>query len=435
MSPRLERTTMTTIAILSTRLYGQDGVSVEARKWERAYRSLGCETVLIAGELGATDTPHMVIPELAFTHPQIISLNERAFGPPLAVSERKNLRREIEALADTIERQLQAALACLRVDVLSVENALAIPMNLPLGLALQRLIAGGQTTIARHHDFYWEKERFRRNNVGWLLRAAFPPSQGPIRHVTINDQARRELYQKRGVDAQWVPNAFDFDSIQGIDSYNRDLPQSLGVVPDHKLILQPTRIVPRKGIERSIELVARLRNDYGLPGTLVISGPAGDEGRTYADEIQSKAESLGVPLICAADRIGLEREVVEGRKTYAIGDAYAHADLVTFPSDQEGFGNPVIEAAVYCKPLFVNRYPVLDDILNLAGGEFDFIVIEGSVDDEAVARANHLLTDPPVREQVVAHNFQVARRHFSMEHLPHKLKLLLESFNNGSIVV
>ena len=27
---------MSTIAILSTRLYGQDGVSVEARKWERA---------------------------------------------------------------------------------------------------------------------------------------------------------------------------------------------------------------------------------------------------------------------------------------------------------------------------------------------------------------------------------------------------------------
>ena len=139
---------MTTVAILSTRLYGQDGVSVEARKWERAYRSLGCETILIAGELGATDTPHVVIPELAFTHPHVVSLNERAFGPPLPASERKALRGEIEALADTIERQLRAALARFGVDVLSVENALAIPMNLPLGLALQRLIAEGQRTIA-----------------------------------------------------------------------------------------------------------------------------------------------------------------------------------------------------------------------------------------------------------------------------------------------
>ncbi|HID62334.1 MAG TPA: glycosyltransferase [Anaerolineae bacterium] len=426
---------MTTIAILSTRLYGQDGVSVEARKWERAYRSLGCEIVLVAGELGATDTPHVVIPELAFTHPQVASLNERAFGPPLPPSKRKALRQEIEALADTIERRLQAALACFGVDVLSVENALAIPMNLPLGLALQRLIAEGQRTIARHHDFYWEKKRFRRSNVAWLLQAAFPPSQGPIRHVTINDQARRELHQKRGIDALWVPNAFNFDSVQGVDSYNRDLPRSLGVAPNHKLILQPTRIVPRKGLERSIELVARLRNDCGLPGTLVISGPAGDEGRAYADEIQGKAESLGVPLICAADRIGFERKVVEGRKTYTIGDAYAHADLVTFPSDQEGFGNPVIEAAVYRKPLLVNRYPVLDDILNLTGGEFDFIVIKGSVNDEAVARASQLLTDPLARERLAAHNFRVACRHFSMEHLPQKLKLLLKSFNNRSIVV
>jgi hypothetical protein len=214
---------MSTVAILSTRLYGQDGVSVEAHKWERAYRSLGCEIALITGELGTTDTPHVVIPELAFTHPQIVSINERAFGPPLPGSERKALRDEIQVLADIIESKLRTALARFGVDVLSVENALAIPMNLPLGLALQRFIAGGQRTIARHHDFYWERERFHHNNVEWLLHAAFPPSQGPIHHVTINDQARRELHRKRGLAATWVPNAFNFSHTKCVDDYNGEL--------------------------------------------------------------------------------------------------------------------------------------------------------------------------------------------------------------------
>ena len=418
---------MSNVAILSTRLYGQDGVSVEARKWERAYRSLGCETILIAGELGANDTPHVVIPELAFTHPHVVSLNERAFGPPLPASERKALRGEIEALADTIERQLQAALARFGVDFLSVENALAIPMNLPLGLALQRLIAEGQRTIARHHDFYWERERFRHNNVEWLLHAAFPPSRGPIRHVTINDQARRELRRKRGLDATWVPNAFDFSHAEHVDDYNRGLRKDLGIGSEQKIFLQPTRLIPRKGIHRAVELVARLRADYGLDGVLVVTGPAGDEGYDYQQEILREAEAAGVRVICATEEVGFVRGAPGRQKRYTMGDAYVYADLVTFPSDLEGFGNPTIEAAMYWRPLFVNRYPVLDDILMLAEDRFDFIVIDGDVTTAAVARTYEVLTDPVAREKMVYGNFVAARRHFSMERLAQRLQVLLDS--------
>ena len=419
---------MTTIAILSTRLYGQDGVSVEARKWERAYRSLGCEIALIAGELGATDTPHMVIPELAFTHPQVVSLSERAFGPPLPASERKALRDEIEALADAIERQLQVVLTGFGVDVLSVENALAIPMNLPLGLALQHLLAGGQRTIARHHDFYWERERFRQNNVEWLLHVAFPPSQGPIRHVTISDQARRELRQKRGLNATWVPNAFDFSDVGRVDDYNRGLRDDLGIGLEQKILLQPTRFIPRKGIQRAVELVARLQGDYGLDGVLVVTGPAGDEGYEYQQKTLEEAARAEVKVISAAEGVGFVRGAPGARKRYTMGDAYVYADLVTFPSDLEGFGNPVIEAAMYGRPLFVNRYPVLDDILMLAEGRFDFIVIDDDVTAAAVARAYEVLTDPVARERMVHGNFVAARRHFSMERLAQRLQGLLDSF-------
>lgn len=422
---------MSTVAILSTRLYGQDGVSVEARKWEQAYRSLGCEIVLIAGELGATDTSHVVIPELAFTHPQVISLNERAFGPRLPASERKALRAEIEALADTIEKQLRAALAGFGVDILNAENALAIPMNLPLGLALCRLLSGGQRIIARHHDFYWERGRFHHSNVEWLLHAAFPPSRGLICHVTISDQARRELHQKKGLDATWVPNAFDFSNVERVDDYNRGLRKDLGIGPEQKFFLQPTRFIPRKGIRRAVELVARLRADYGLDGVLVVTGPAGDEGHEYQQEVLREAEAAGVRVICAAEEVGFVRGAPGARKRYTMGDAYIYADLVTFPSDVEGFGNPVIEAAMYRRPLFVNRYPVLDDILILAEGRFDFIVIDGDVTAAAVARAHEVLTDPVAREKMVYENFVTAQRHFSMERLAQRLQGLLDSLRQA----
>ena len=52
------------------------------------------------------------------------------------------------------------------LELLVVENALAIPLNLPLGLALTELIAEtGIPVIAHHHDLAWERQRFTLNTV------------------------------------------------------------------------------------------------------------------------------------------------------------------------------------------------------------------------------------------------------------------------------
>ncbi|MDA3895155.1 MAG: hypothetical protein PF482_03285 [Desulfobacteraceae bacterium] len=65
--------------------------------------------------------------------------------------------------------------------MLIVENALAIPIQLSLGLAIAEVIAEviAETqipTIAHHHDFYWERDRYFVNAVAEYLRMAFPPS-------------------------------------------------------------------------------------------------------------------------------------------------------------------------------------------------------------------------------------------------------------------
>jgi hypothetical protein len=225
-----------------------------------------------------------------------------------------------------------------------------------------------------------------------------------------------------------VPNAFYFSHAECVDDYNRGLRKDLGIGPEQKIFLQPTRFIPRKGIHRAVELVARLRADYGLDGVLVVTGPAGDDGYDYQQEVLREAETAGVRVICAAEEVGFVRGAPGGHKRYTMGDAYVYADLITFPSDLEGFGNPVIEAAMYWRPLFVNRYPVLDDILMLAEDRFDFIVTDGYVTTSAVARTYEVLTDPVAREKMVHGNLVAARRHFSMERLAQRLQGLLDSF-------
>ena len=44
----------------------------------------------------------------------------------------------------------------------------------------------------------------------------------------------------------------------------------------------------------------------------------------------------------------------EGRKIYTLFDVYPHADLVTYPSHYEGFGNAFLEAIYFGKPVVVN---------------------------------------------------------------------------------
>ena len=43
-----------------------------------------------------------------------------------------------------------------------------------------------------------------------------------------------------------------------------------------------------------------------------------------------------------------------GKKVYTLFDIYPHADLVTYPSYYEGFGNAFLEAVYFRKPVVVN---------------------------------------------------------------------------------
>ncbi|MEZ4602541.1 MAG: hypothetical protein R2861_03775 [Desulfobacterales bacterium] len=69
--------------------------------------------------------------------------------------------------------------------------------------------------------------------------------------------------------------------------------QSLGIADDEYFILQPTRIIKRKGIEHAIELVSRL----GLNAKLVISHASGDEGYDYENRIREYSKLLNVKTI------------------------------------------------------------------------------------------------------------------------------------------
>lgn len=402
------------IGFVSTRLAGVDGVSLETAKWAAVLRRMGHAVFCCAGELEAGGPPGTLVPEMHFRDPEAEWINRHAFGTTEA---HPDLRSRIEGRAAQLKEALRAFVADYGIEFLVPENALAIPMHIPLGVALAELIAEtGIPTIAHHHDFYWERERFHACAVPDVLESAFPPDLPSIRHVVINSIAQRDLKARRGIDSVVIPNVFDFETPPpGADDFETDFRRTIGLAEDDLLFLQPTRVVPRKGIELAIELVRRL----GDPRIkLVITHPAGDEGMEYLQWLQGEARRKGVDLRYVAEEV---RRTSEARRT--LWSAYTHADFVTYPSLYEGFGNALLEAVYFRKPMLVNRYPVY--VADIAPKGFRFVEIDGSVTDEAVEEVRHLLEDERERMEMTERNFRLGKRYYSLEVLERELKKLL----------
>ncbi len=406
------------IGFVSGRLAGTDGVSLETAKWAAVVRRMGHQVFYCAGQLESDGPPGMLVPEMYFHTPEADWIFDHAYGTTQTHPE---LRARIGRLAAFLKERLREFVTQFDIHLLIPENALTIPIQIPLAIALSELISErGIPTIAHHHDFYWEREVYKTNCIQDILDRYFPPDLPSIAHVVINSLAQRELKARRGLDSVVVPNVFDFATPPpGIDEYNADLRHAIGLSDDDLLILQPTRIIRRKGIELAVELVARLDD----PRCKLVLSHATDLDCEYLDELRALADRLGVDMRVPTEHIDSLRGERRGHKVYSLWDVYPHADFVTYPSLYEGFGNALIEAIYFRLPMLVNRYPVY--VADIAPLGFDFVEIDGRVTDEAVAAVREILANPGRRQQMVEHNYRLAARHFSYEAVEERLRPLL----------
>jgi len=377
------------IGFVSTRISGTDGVSLEIEKWAAVLESMGHSCFYIAGI--CDDRPadrSFLIPEAHFRHPEIEAINAEAFADRL---RSHTLSNQVRQLTQRIDHQLRTAIGHFDLDLIIAENCLTIPMNLPLGLALvETVMETPVACIAHHHDFVWERDRFLVNCVDDYLVTAFPPRLAQIDHVVINTQAAREFSRRTGLPCTVIPNVMDFDQ-PPLGDGRRGLRAALGIGDDDIMVLQPTRIVQRKGIETSIELVRRL-DDPRVK--LVISHSAGDEGQAYGARIADYARLLGVELILAQDLIDAGAGSVQ-QAPFSIWDAYNEADVVTYPSTYEGFGNAFLEAVYHRKPILCNRYSIFRTDIEPLG--FNTIEIDGFITAETIGEVRRVLDDEAYR--------------------------------------
>src|SRR5258708_35306425 len=78
----------------------------------------------------------------------------------------------------------------------------------------------------------------------------------------------------------------------------------------------------------------------------------------YRHKLEEYIKETGITALFVSDVIDVHRTTDNGHKIYSLWDAYVFADIVTFPSIWEGWGNQFIEAIFAQKPVIVFEYPV-----------------------------------------------------------------------------
>ncbi len=440
------------IAFVAGKLGDVDGVSLEVEKWIHILKDQGHEIYAVSGKFsspveGVSDDNMLTIPDIRFDsdiqreYEQMVFPYLSKYQTYLTAQKLRDVVEEMSHKGSYISDIIFEFIQKNSIDVLVAQNTNAMPMTLLGGLAVYKLCTEKRiATIFHHHDFWWERSRFCNSAIESLLSETMPPRAPGLEHVVLSNYASHILRSIKRVQPRIIPNCEDFDSPVVLDDYNSDFRESLGFSAEDILVVQPTRIVPRKRIEDSVRLLSRLGKKYPEFNSrikLVISLYQGDEPNLgYVEMIKSLAESEKVPLYFIADRVGSVRgSDSEGRKIYTNRDVLANADLATYLPIWEGFGNAFLEAVAARVPVVISTYLVYKTDIRVH--DFDNIEIPDNYDssgalvipDEPLTQIYNILTDRMLKKAVVEKNFRVGREYFGMNVLKDCLSELFGEYS------
>ncbi len=234
------------------------------------------------------------------------------------------------------------------------------------------------------------------------------------------------------------------------DNYNATFFKDIGLLRQIKskgftldetvLLLQHTRVVPRKKIELAIDLAFELEKKFRKNGrrkcvALIVSGHSGDEQNQYLNNLHVHYTDLcrnnpgsSVVLIFGEHNILSHRDIIVDKKFYHFaeipGIIASHGGLGTYFSEVEGFGNNLLEMISLGVPVVINKYEIYKEEIEKFGFELPAIE-DGKLTQSIVDGAYKLLTDIPYRNRVVKHNLQVLKDNLDHKIIAEKLKPLI----------
>ena len=277
--------------------------------------------------------------------------------------DRGEIKQEFEALRDDLAEQLESTLK--DVDVLIAHNVCSLNKNLALTAALYQLhiVRKLPRLILWHHDLAWTTPRYQPemfDGYPWdLLRTDW----GRTTHVVVSELRRAELAGLMKLDPasiQVIPNGVDATRFYKLETQTKALLERTNLLDAAPILLLPVRVTTRKNIELALQTLKELQKQFPR-AALVVTGPLGPHNGNnvhYFEELKK----LRIQLNLEGSFHFLAELVDSFLPDEVIADFYRIADALFFPSREEGFGIPLIEAAFSHLPAFCSDIPPLREL-------------------------------------------------------------------------
>jgi len=347
---------------------GIGGVEVTIAHQARTLAEIGYAVRVISGD-GGTFHPQIetcIDPILSSSHPDVLRVQaELAQG---------QITPAYDALVARIKKSLRTVLK--NVDACVAHNIVTLHKNLALTAALKQYVDETSLHLVAYcHDLAWTNPQYQAElHAGepWqLLRQAW---EG-VDYATISTMRQQEMADLLGIPGDSITiitGGIDPAQFLRWTETTQRLVKKLNLMDADGILLLPARLTRRKNIELALQIMAVLRKQSGADFRLIVTGPPGPHNPTnksYLDKLlelraqlylenavhflYQEGEDINKPLLVDDD---------------TLADCYRLADALLFPSTQEGFGIPILEAGLSGIPIFCSDLPPLRQ----TGGEEAF---------------------------------------------------------------
>lgn len=331
------------------------GVELVIAQQARGLAEAGYAVRVICGQGGPPEAPvelH-IDPRFSARHANVLAVKRELDAGTVGMA--------FDALTDALTEALRTALdGC---DVCIAHNVPSLHKNLPLTAALARI--ADVPLIAWCHDFAWTNPQYAAElhpGDPWdLLRRRWPHA----RYVTVSAARGAEMRGLLGLseaETHVIPSGIDAARFLRWTSATQRIVESFRLLEADGILLLPARITRRKNIELALTTVAALRQQSGTDWRLVITGPPGPHNPSndaYLQELLRLRASLNMDEAAHFCYALADPPFVPDDDT--VADLYRLADALLFPSTQEGFGIPILEAGLSGLPIFCSRLPPFEE--------------------------------------------------------------------------
>ena len=249
--------------------------------------------------------------------------------------------------------RLRPALAA--QDAVFVHNVLTMPFHPGLTDALWRAM----DELPHVRFVAWVHDVAACNPDYAPVAPIFAKAHARCEYVAVSPLRARQFAEATATPADRcavIPNGIDPARVLGLPENLATFARQHDLLDGRMLLLHPTRLVRRKNVELSIA-VAREFARRGTHATVIITA-ADDPHNAASRDLGERLRSECAP----------ESGVIFASDHFAIGDAELAslcrlADALLFPSRSEGFGLPLLEAALHRLPVFCSDIEPLRDLL------------------------------------------------------------------------